>query len=146
LLELGQDRAPVIPNLSSTELRHHGQSRLSLLSRERSQCLRAYIAERSHGHYYACNTHRTRGDKVCANRYQGRAQLHRFQGREAEAVFLVLGAPDALQTGARNWAGHPPNLVNVAVSRAKEVLYVVGNRELWRTHGSFRAVNDGLPI
>jgi hypothetical protein len=71
--------------------------------------------------------------------------IHTFQGREAEAVFLVLGAPDASQTGARNWAGHPPNLANVAVSRAKEVLYVVGNRELWRMHGSFRAVNDGLP-
>jgi superfamily I DNA and/or RNA helicase len=71
--------------------------------------------------------------------------IHTFQGREAEAVFLVLGAPDASQTGARNWAGYPPNLANVAVSRAKEVLYVVGNRELWSTHGSFRAVNDSLP-
>jgi hypothetical protein len=71
--------------------------------------------------------------------------VHTFQGREAEAVFLVLGAPDASQTGARNWAGHPPNLANVAVSRAKEVLYVVGNRELWRMHGSFHAVSDRLP-
>ena len=71
--------------------------------------------------------------------------VHTFQGREAEAVFLVLGAPDASQTGARNWAGHPPNLANVAVSRAEEVLYVVGNRELWRMHGSFRAVSDRLP-
>jgi hypothetical protein len=72
--------------------------------------------------------------------------VHTFQGREAEAVFLVLGAPDATQTGARYWAGHPPNLANVAVSRAKEVLYVVGNRELWRMHGSFRAVSERLPI
>jgi hypothetical protein len=55
------------------------------------------------------------------------------------------GAPDASQTGARNWAGYPPNLANVAVSRAKEALYVVGNRELWRMHGSFRTVNDRLP-
>lgn len=70
--------------------------------------------------------------------------MHTFQGRESEAVFLVLGAPDVSQTGARNWAGHPPNLANVAVSRAKEVLYVVGNRELWRTHGSFRVVSERL--
>jgi hypothetical protein len=70
--------------------------------------------------------------------------IHTFQGREAEAVFLVLGAPDAAQNGARNWAGHPPNLANVAVSRAKDALYVVGNRELWRNHGSFRVVSERL--
>jgi superfamily I DNA and/or RNA helicase len=70
--------------------------------------------------------------------------VHTFQGREAEAVFLVLGAPDVEQLGARNWAAHPPNLANVAVSRAKEVLYIVGNRDLWRAHGSFRIVSDRL--
>jgi superfamily I DNA and/or RNA helicase len=71
--------------------------------------------------------------------------VHTFQGREAEAALLVLGVPDALQAGARHWAEHPPNLANVAVSRAKKVLYIVGNRELWRMHGSFRAVNNRLP-
>jgi len=71
--------------------------------------------------------------------------VHTFQGREAEAVFLLLGAPEVEQVGARNWAGHPPNLANVAVSRAKEVLYVVGNREHWRAHGSFRIVSERLP-
>jgi hypothetical protein len=70
--------------------------------------------------------------------------VHTFQGREAEAVFLILGAPEAAQLGARNWASHPPNLANVAVSRAKEVLYVVGNRDLWRAHGSFRIVSERL--
>lgn len=71
--------------------------------------------------------------------------VHTFQGREAEAVFLVLGAPDPSQTGARNWAAHPPNLANVAVSRAKEVIYVVGNRDLWSKHGSFRVLSERLP-
>ena len=51
--------------------------------------------------------------------------VHTAQGREAEAVIIVLGAPNPSQTGARNWAGGSPNLLNVAVTRAKEVIYVV---------------------
>jgi hypothetical protein len=38
--------------------------------------------------------------------------VHTVQGREAEAVILVLGAPAAHQTGARGWAGGRPNLLN----------------------------------
>lgn len=63
--------------------------------------------------------------------------VHTVQGREAEAVIFVLGAPNANQTGARGWAGGRPNLLNVAVTRAKEVLYVVGNRSLWKEAGMF---------
>lgn len=63
--------------------------------------------------------------------------IHTVQGREAEAVIFVLGAPNPDQHGARTWAGREPNLLNVAVTRAKEALYVVGNRELWRTAGVF---------
>lgn len=63
--------------------------------------------------------------------------VHTVQGREAEAVILVLGAPNPNQAGARGWAGRRPNLLNVAVTRAKEVLYVIGNRELWRGAGVF---------
>jgi hypothetical protein len=67
--------------------------------------------------------------------------VHTAQGREAEAVILVLGAPSPAQAGARNWAGGRPNLLNVAVTRAKEVLYVVGNRRLWREAGVFRELD-----
>jgi hypothetical protein len=63
--------------------------------------------------------------------------VHTVQGREAEAVIFVLGAPAPHQTGARGWAGGFPNLLNVAVTRAKERLYVVGNRRLWREAGLF---------
>jgi hypothetical protein len=63
--------------------------------------------------------------------------VHTVQGREAEAVIFVLGAPGSQQNGARRWAGGRPNLLNVAVSRAKEVIYVVGNRSLWGQAGVF---------
>lgn len=71
--------------------------------------------------------------------------VHTVQGREAEAVILVLGAPHPTQTGARGWAGGRPNLLNVAVTRAKEVIYVVGNRKLWREAGLFRELDERLP-
>lgn len=71
--------------------------------------------------------------------------VHTAQGREAEAVILVLGAPHPGQTGARSWAGGRPNLLNVAVTRAKEVIFVVGNRQLWREAGFFRELDRLLP-
>jgi len=67
--------------------------------------------------------------------------VHTFQGKEAEAVILLLGAPNANQTGARNWASGEPNLLNVAATRAKSALYVVGARERWRTHGHFKELD-----
>lgn len=70
--------------------------------------------------------------------------VHTVQGREAEAVIFVLGAPASMQNGARAWAGGRPNLLNVAVTRAKEVLYVVGNRKLWKDAGLFKELADRL--
>ncbi|MGO6810127.1 AAA domain-containing protein [Rhizobium ruizarguesonis] len=67
--------------------------------------------------------------------------VHTVQGREAEAVFFVLGAPDPAQRGARAWAGGKPNLLNVATTRAKEALYVIGNRELWKSAGVFQSLD-----
>lgn len=70
--------------------------------------------------------------------------VHTVQGREAEAVIFVLGAQDPGQAKARGWAGGKPNLLNVAVTRAKEVLYVVGNKQLWREAGLFRELVDRI--
>ncbi|MVA23656.1 hypothetical protein GOZ92_04330 [Agrobacterium vitis] len=70
--------------------------------------------------------------------------VHTVQGREAEAVFFILGAPDAQQRGARGWAGGRPNLLNVAATRAKEALYVVGNRNHWKTAGVFQSLDNFL--
>lgn len=70
--------------------------------------------------------------------------IHTVQGREAEAVIFALGAPGSEQENARRWAGAKPNLLNVAVTRAKEVIYVVGNRKLWKTAGCFKTLDIEL--
>ena len=65
--------------------------------------------------------------------------VHTFQGKEAEAVILMLGAGRGAKAGSRTWAGRTPNLLNVAATRAKRALYVVGNRDEWQEAGVFAA-------
>jgi hypothetical protein len=71
--------------------------------------------------------------------------IHTFQGKEAETVVIVLGASDDASSGARNWAGSTPNLLNVAVTRAKRSLYVIGDRDVWKRVGFFGVLSDMLP-
>jgi hypothetical protein len=54
--------------------------------------------------------------------------VHTFQGKERDAVILVLGGGTA---GARAWVTSKPNLLNVAVTRARDRIYVVGDRGSW---------------
>ena len=60
--------------------------------------------------------------------------VHTFQGKEAEIVFFVLGA-DSKSTGAAQWAvgNSNPNIMNVAVTRAKKEFYVIGDRKLYKS-------------
>ncbi|WP_197061840.1 DEAD/DEAH box helicase [Sinomonas humi] len=64
--------------------------------------------------------------------------VHRAQGKEADIVILVLGGKTSR---ARNWAVDTPNLFNVAVSRAKHRLYVIGNRGEWAKLPYFKAIS-----
>ena len=61
--------------------------------------------------------------------------VHTFQGKEAEIVFLVLGA-DNNSKGAASWAVSEPNIMNVAVTRAKSEFYVIGDRGMYASLGS----------
>ncbi|MFZ3584773.1 DEAD/DEAH box helicase [Loktanella sp. DJP18] len=58
--------------------------------------------------------------------------VHRFQGREVDVVFLVLGsAPGDAGRRSRLWASAKPNLLNVALTRARSRIYVIGNLDDW---------------
>jgi superfamily I DNA and/or RNA helicase len=67
--------------------------------------------------------------------------VHTFQGREHEVVILVLGGGTP---GARQWAAGTPHLLNVAITRARDRLYVIGDRAAWQTVGFARYL-DRLP-
>ena len=58
--------------------------------------------------------------------------IHTFQGKEADEVLIVLGCDAQSGRGAAGWVGQKPNIINVAVSRAKYRLGVIGDYELWK--------------
>ena len=57
--------------------------------------------------------------------------VHTFQGKENKIVYFVLGA-DNMSKGAARWAVSEPNILNVAVTRAKEEFYIIGNKSLYK--------------
>jgi len=72
--------------------------------------------------------------------------VHTFQGKEAEIVFLVLGtAPGQAGSGARAWASGKPNLLNVAITRAKHRLYVIGDASQWGGLNHFDQLAEDMP-
>ncbi len=63
---------------------------------------------------------------------------HGFQGDERDLILFSLCAGPEMPEGATIFLRENPNLFNVAVSRARAVLHVVGNRD-W-------ALNCGVPF
>lgn len=70
--------------------------------------------------------------------------VHTMQGKEADVVILVLGThPTSVEgQGQRTWAAQTANLLNVAASRAKRRLFVIGNREQWGREQYFSTLAD----
>jgi hypothetical protein len=68
--------------------------------------------------------------------------VHTTQGKESDVVILVVGGGTS---GARAWAASKPNLLNVAASRAKARLYVIGNRKDLAQRPYFDVLAKHLP-
>lgn len=69
--------------------------------------------------------------------------IHTFQGKEADIVFLVLGS-DPGKPGSRQWASQKPNMLNVALSRAKKRFYVIGSKKGWKGYNFFSKISEAL--
>ena len=59
--------------------------------------------------------------------------VHAFQGKEADEVVFLLGCDTSCE-GTVKWVS--PNIVNVAASRAKYRLYVIGDAAAWKANES----------
>lgn len=57
--------------------------------------------------------------------------VHTFQGKEADIVYFVCGGDESTKRkGAIDWSCSKPNLLNVAVTRAKKEFYIIGDKDL----------------
>jgi hypothetical protein len=65
--------------------------------------------------------------------------VHTTQGKEADIVVLVLGTATN-QARSRSWASQTPNLLNVAVTRARRRLVVIGDYQNWSKHRNFNVL------
>lgn len=69
--------------------------------------------------------------------------VHTFQGKENETVILALGC-DQQNEGGAWWASGKPNLLNVAITRAKRSLYVIGDWNIWGQKKYFKELYQQL--
>lgn len=71
--------------------------------------------------------------------------IHTFQGKEADVVIIVLGGDPEKPGVISGFAAAKANLLNVAVTRAKKRIYVIGDRSQWIGHQYFEEMAN-LPV
>jgi len=74
--------------------------------------------------------------------YGGRVRtgtVHTFQGGERDIMVFSLVAGEGMHPGAIGWVAKQLNLWNVALTRARSHLIVVGDIDLWRNLGGIGA-------
>jgi hypothetical protein len=71
--------------------------------------------------------------------------VHTFQGKEADVVIFVLGADPKRPGVIAHFAAARPNLLNVALTRARKRVYIVGDHDLWSRYQFFDTLAAALP-
>ena len=62
--------------------------------------------------------------------------VHTFQGGECDAMIFSLVATESMAPGGRGFFDRDENLWNVAITRAKAMMLVIGDRAFWERHGA----------
>ena len=71
--------------------------------------------------------------------------VHTFQGKEQSIVWLVLGCDHQTESAAQ-WAADKPNILNVALTRAKHRFFMIGDAALWGKQKYFAVACQALPL
>ncbi|SDO04339.1 DEAD/DEAH box helicase [Alkalicoccus daliensis] len=69
--------------------------------------------------------------------------VHTFQGKEARTVLFIVGT-DENQQGAAQWIVSKPNILNVAVTRAKKNFILIGDHNRLKQMSYFKEINHSL--
>ena len=69
--------------------------------------------------------------------------VHKFQGKEANSVILLLGCDENSKSSAQ-WAAQAANILNVAATRAKKRFAIIGDLDLWGELNFFKDSKEVL--
>ena len=81
--------------------------------------------------------------------YSNIGTVHKFQGKEANEVIFMLGCDETIKDRYAVKGFVNSNIVNVAATRAKYRLYIVGNIKVWENNQYVKEakdIMDTLPI